>query len=266
MSVASRVLEAGCALVAVFAGLAVSSFSSSPIPFFTSRSEAEAATTMERTTNRSKTAVLPGSVAAELDSRQIPAVTGPRQSDLFPDVALIDHTGEQHLFRSQLVANKVICFAMFYTQCKGTCPGTITKMLRLRRSLTDEFGKDNLHFVCLTLDPANDQPEVLQHYASALGVEEGGDLAPIYFCTGLPENVEAVRRALGMYDPDPAVDADISQHAAKVVFGNDLLNRWSGMPAGLPVEDLHETVLRIAGNSNRQRFSARLAIDGRTQP
>jgi protein SCO1/2 len=139
-------------------------------------------------------------------------------------------------------------------------------MLRLRRSLTEEFGRDNLHFVCLTLDPVNDQPEVLQRYASTLGVEGHSDLAPIYFCTGLPENVEVVRRALGMYDPDPAVDADISQHAAKIVFGNDLLNRWSGMPAGLPVEDLHETVLRIAGTSNRQRFSARLAIDGRTQP
>jgi len=265
MSVASRVLEAGCALVAVFAGLAVSSFSSSPIPDFTSRSEAKAAATMEGSTDRSKTAVLPESVAAELDSRQIPAVTGPRQSDLFPDVPLIDHTGAQHLFRSQLVSNKVICFAMFYTQCKGTCPGTIANMLRLRRSLTDEFGKDNLHFVCLTLDPANDQPEVLRRYARTLGVEED-ELAPIYFCTGLPENVEAVRRALGMYDPDPAVDADISQHAAKIVFGNDLLNRWSGMPAGLPVEDLQETALRIAGTSDRQRFSARLAIDGRTQP
>lgn len=253
-------------MMAVFAGLAVSSFSSSPLPSFPLRLEANGAATAEGTVSRSRTTVLPESVAAELDAAEIPAVAGPRQSDLFPDVALIDHTGQQHFFRSQLVSNKVICFAMFYTQCRGTCPGTITKMLRLRRSLTEEFGKENLHFICLTLDPVNDQPEVLGRYASALGIEESSDLAPIYFCTGLPENVDVVRRALGMYDPDPAVDADISQHAAKIVFGNDLLNRWSGMPAGLPVEDLHETVLRIAGTSNRQRFSARLAIDGRTQP
>jgi protein SCO1/2 len=266
MSLTSRVLEAGCAVVAVFAGLAVSSFSSAPLPFFSPRPEASGTANVEGAVSHARITELPESVAAELDGTQIPAVAGPRQSDLFPDVPLIDHTGQQHFFRTQLVSNKVICFAMFYTQCRGTCPGTITKMLRLRRSLTEEFGRDNLHFVCLTLDPVNDQPEVLQRYASTLGVEGHSDLAPIYFCTGQPENVEVVRRALGMYDPDPAVDADISQHAAKIVFGNDLLNRWSGMPAGLPVEDLHETVLRIAGTSNRQRFSARLAIDGRTQP
>jgi protein SCO1/2 len=262
MSLGSRILDAGCAFAAVFAGLAVSSFSGSAIPAGFIEPKAPAFVSRLEPGVSS----LPDAAAAALDERPLPAVTGPRQSDLFPDVLLVDHTGKEHLFRTELSVGKVLCFAMFYTRCNGTCPGTITKMLRLRRTLTEEFGRENLNFVCLTLDPVHDQPEVLQRYASALRVDNQSELAPIYFCTGPPENVDAVRRALGMYDPDPVVDADISQHAAKIVFGNDLLNRWSGMPAGLPVEDLHETALRIAGTSDRQKFSSRLAIDSRKAP
>jgi protein SCO1/2 len=190
-------------------------------------------------------------------------VEGPRQTDLFPDVQLTDQDGNQHLFRSDLAVGKVLCLAMFYTRCDGSCPGTLSKMLKLRRSLTKEFGRDNLHFVCLTLDPLHDQPEILHRYVASLGIENDDELAPIFFCTGTPENLYTLRRSLGMYDPDPAIDADIRQHAAKILFGNDLLNRWSGMPAGLPFEDLYETALRIAGTSERQKFSTRLAIDGR---
>ncbi|MFM7057918.1 MAG: SCO family protein [Planctomycetota bacterium] len=266
MSFSSRILDAGCALAAVFAGLAVSSFSGTANVAELAEPGATAVVSGAETAGQPMNTSLPDVVVAALDARRLPAVSGPRQSDLFPDVPLVDHTGQEHLFRTDLTAGKVLCFAMFYTRCDGSCPGTIAKMLRLRRSLTQEFGRENLHFVCLTLDPVHDQPQVLRHYAGTLGVDNQHDLAPIYFCTGRPENVETVRRALGMYDPDPVVDADISQHAAKIVFGNDLLNRWSGMPAGLPIEDLHETALRIAGTSDRQKFSSRLAIDGRRTP
>ncbi|MEY3175801.1 MAG: hypothetical protein RLZZ436_3715 [Planctomycetota bacterium] len=267
MSIASRFFEISCTILAIGAGLAVSSFcGSTSLRNPSSVGENISIDAAVSQTRRPAATELPDSVSQTLDSAQIPAFSGPRQTDLFPEVPLVDHTGTERFFRSELAAGKVLCFAMFYTRCKGTCPGTVTKMLRLRRSLTQEFGRENLHFVCLTLDPLHDQADVLERYADTLGVNNDPELAPIYFCTGLPENVDAVRRSLGMYDPDPVVDADISQHAAKFVLGNDRLNRWTGMPAALPFEDLHETALRIAGNSDRQRFSARLAIDGRTRP
>ncbi|MFM7037867.1 MAG: SCO family protein [Planctomycetaceae bacterium] len=261
MSIFSRSVELACAVFAVASGLAVSSFSGYPARPDSPVREAISNTVATETPGRGAVAEL--EISSSLSAEPLPPAQGPRQTELFPDVQLVDQAGNQHLFRSDFAIGKVLCLAMFYTRCDGSCPGTISKVLKLRRSLTEEFGRENLHFVCLTLDPLHDQPEVLHRYAAALGVENDRNLAPIFFCTGTPENLNSLRRSLGMYDPDPAIDADIRQHAAKILFGNDMLNRWSGMPAGLPFEDLYETALRIAGTSERQKFSTRLAIDGR---
>ena len=51
------------------------------------------------------------------------------------------------------------------------------------------------------------------------------------FLTGEAEDIEFLRRKLGMYDPDPAVDADRAQHGAILVYGNDAKQRWSAIPA-----------------------------------
>ncbi|MEY3459288.1 MAG: hypothetical protein RL215_2445 [Planctomycetota bacterium] len=198
---------------------------------------------------------------SQMDSTPLQAATGPRVSDRFPDVELVSHRGQTLRFRSDLVSNRIVCFAMFYTRCNGTCPGTISKVLALRRSLSSEFGPKNIHFVCITLDPEHDNPEQLQKYADLLGVKDSSELADIHFCTGSHENVETVRRALGMYDLDPEVDADRTQHAAMLVIGNDRFNRWASTPAGIKLSDLHETALRIAGESEKQRFAARFAVD-----
>ncbi|MFN8706005.1 MAG: hypothetical protein ACK50J_04945, partial [Planctomyces sp.] len=66
------------------------------------------------------------------------------------------------------------------------------------------------------------------------------------------------RRSLGLYEIDPTLDADRSQHAALLTFGNDRTDRWTAIPAGISGEDLHETFLRIAGTSERQRFATRI--------
>jgi protein SCO1/2 len=197
----------------------------------------------------------------QMDSTPLQAVSGPRVSDNFPDVELVSHRRQTLRFRSDLVSNRIVCFAMFYTRCKGTCPGTISKVLALRRSLSAEFGPKNIHFVCITLDTEHDNPEQLQKYADLLGVKDSPELADIHFCTGTHENVDTVRRTLGMYDLDPEVDADRTQHAAMLVIGNDRFNRWASTPSGIKLSDLHETALRIAGESEKQRFAARFAVD-----
>jgi len=197
----------------------------------------------------------------QMNDQPLQTSTGPRVSDQFPDVELTSHRGETFNFRSDLVRDRIVCLAMFYTRCTGTCPGTISKVLALRRSLSEEFGPDKLHFVCITLDPDHDDANQLQKFAEQLGVVDTTELARIHFCTGEQQDIDAVRRAVGMYDLDPTVDADRSQHAAMIVTGNDRFNRWAASPAGLKVSDLHETVLRIAGETEHQRFAARFAND-----
>jgi len=199
--------------------------------------------------------------ATELETEAIPEFQGTRVSDKFPDATLVNQDGQSFNFRDDLVHDKITCFAMLYTRCTGSCPGTISKMLKIRESLTSQFGRDQIHFVCITLDPENDSPAVLKQYAQSVSGLADPELADIHFCTGNPADVELVRRALGMYDLDPEVDADRSQHAAMIVMGNDRYNRWASAPSGLPVEEIHETCLRIAGTTERQRFGLRLALD-----
>jgi protein SCO1/2 len=204
--------------------------------------------------------------AAELSDGRLEEFKGERVSDRFPDVVLTNHYGVNLRFRSDLVRDKTTCFAMFYTRCEGTCPGTISKMLKIRESLTSQFGRDNIQFVCITLDPENDGPQELLEYATSVGGLQSETLADIHFCTGSKDDVELVRRALGMYDLDPIIDADRTQHAAMIVMGADRFNRWASSPSGLPVQELHETCLRIAGASERQRFGLRLALDSGFTP
>lgn len=204
--------------------------------------------------------------AAELSDGTMSEVTGKRVSDEFPDVVLTNHYGQKLRFKSDLVRDRTTCFAMFYTRCQGTCPGTISKMLKIRESLTPQFGRDNIQFLCVTLDAESDTPETLMEYAKSVGGLNDGTLADIHFCTGSKDDVEQVRRALGMYDLDPVVDADPTQHAAMIVMGADRYNRWASAPSGLPVQELHETCLRISGSTERQRFGLRLALDSGFTP
>jgi protein SCO1/2 len=92
----------------------------------------------------------------------------------------------------------------------------------------------------ITLDPARDTVEVLRQYARMLGAKPGW-----YFLTGKHEEIEMLRHKLGVYDPDPAVDADKTQHAGIVVYGNEALGRWAAIPGLARAEFIAETVLKV---------------------
>ena len=181
-----------------------------------------------------------------------------RRSDAFPDVELIDQYGKPHLFRSELVRDRIVCVLFFYAECKGTCPGTIQMVSELRKAISDEFSQQAVRFVAITLDPEHDTPEVLKAYADARGISPDDGMSDWLFCTGKYDDLELIRRSLGLYDLDPLVDADRSQHAALVTIGNDRTDRWTAQPSGLGSDDLTETFMRIAGTSERQRFAIRI--------
>ena len=179
-----------------------------------------------------------------------------RRSDSFPDVELVDQYGQPHKFRTDLIRDKIFCLALFYTECEGTCPGTIQRIKELRAAMKDEFAAEQLQFIAITLDPANDTPEKLKTYADNLGVSQDDGLAEWLFCTGAEEDLEEIRFALGLYDLDPVLDADRTQHAAVITFGNDQTNRLAALPSGLKSSHFTATFLRVTGTSERQRFAA----------
>ena len=196
---------------------------------------------------------------ALLTETPIEAVTGIRRSDSFPDLELTDQNGHKHRFRTDLVRDRIVCIAFFYTNCTGTCPGTIYTMKRLRETLKDEFSRDSVRFIAVSLDPEVDQVVTLAEYAAQQGIQNTEDVPEWLFCTGDYDDIETLRRSLGLYELDPVLDADRTQHGALFTIGNDCTDRWTALPSGLTFNDLTETFLRIAGTSERQRFATRLS-------
>ena len=66
---------------------------------------------------------------------------------------------------------------------------------------------------------------MLDAYAKAYGVGPGW-----YFLTGKQNDIEQLRRKLGVYDLNPVVDADRTQHAGILVLGNEPRGRWKAVP------------------------------------
>jgi protein SCO1/2 len=97
----------------------------------------------------------------------------------------------------------------------------------------------------ISLEPETDTPEVLKHYAESYQVKPGW-----YFLTGDPQETELLRRKLGFSHPNPKIDADKTQHAARVVYGNDALGRWGAMPGLFSPDQIVSSVRRLNRKTN----------------
>lgn len=194
-----------------------------------------------------------------LSTAHLPTVTGPRVSDRFPDIELIDQHGRTLRFYEDIIRDRSVCLVFFYTRCTGSCPTTTVTLKAIREAIRDEFPGEEMKFVSLTLEPFVDTPEELQAYMDRYHISEDASLPEWIYATGDYHEIDNLRRTLGLYELDPILDADKTQHASLVTFGNDRLNRWAALPADMNRDDLINTIIRIAGNSQRQRYASTLA-------
>ncbi|HBH50326.1 MAG TPA: SCO family protein [Planctomycetaceae bacterium] len=183
---------------------------------------------------------------------------GSRHSDQIPNVTLFTQSGRAVRLYDDLIRDSQVLLSFMYVQCNGICPASSQAMQDLREPLCRELGT-GVRLISLTLDPEQDRPADLARYAGRFGISHEDHpqpgLAPWYFLTGTPDDIEAVRVALGYRDPDPVIDADRSRHAAMFTFGNDLTNRWGTLPVGLNTAQTLSGVLRMLGTTHAQRYS-----------
>ena len=165
-----------------------------------------------------------------------------KPSDVFSNVLLLTQEGKQVRFYDDLVKGKTVVVNFIYTSCQKSCSPTTASLARMHGLLGDRVGRD-LFLLSISLDPTVDRPKTLKEYAARFGQFHGW-----YFLTGSAEEIDDLRRKLGAYDLDPAIDADKTQHAGIVIVGNDATNRWSSLPALMDPRQLAQTVLRIARN------------------
>lgn len=155
----------------------------------------------------------------------LPSSSAGRNARNLPDVTMLDQRGNPVRFYEDVVKGRSVVIQFMYTRCDGICPAATDTLLETRDLLKDRLGKD-LWFVSISLDE-RDTPKDLADYAASRGIGDGWILL-----TGAAADVESLRRALGAYDPDPAVDSVRSNHSAGLVLGNDRLDRWT-MASGL---------------------------------
>ncbi len=168
-----------------------------------------------------------------------------------PNVLLHTQDGKPVRFYDDLVQDRIVLINFMFTTCAGICPPMTANLVTVQILLGDRVGRD-IFMLSVSLDPGRDTPAVLKAYAERHGVKPGWT-----FLTGRSEDVEMLRRRLGIYDPDPLVDADKTQHAGILTFGNDRTGRWAAVPVLIGARDIADTVRRITDPVTRRSSPVR---------
>ena len=174
-----------------------------------------------------------------------------------PDTPLVDDTGRDVRLLSGLVRDSAIVISFYYTNCRGTCPGTNLVLAEVRDLLAADFGK-SVRFISISVEPEKDDVPAIAEYASRYRQPAvDPDTPDWWFLTGAPDDVRDLRRKLEYYDIDPGIDRDPTQHAAAVIVGNHATGRWATIPVRIGAKRLAERIRSIAGWTAAQRFSSR---------
>jgi protein SCO1/2 len=83
-----------------------------------------------------------------------------------PGFQLIDQNGKP--FSASEVKGKIWIAEFVFTQCAGPCPAMTAAMAELQK----ELAGTPVHFVSVSVDPANDTPEVLKKHMKDRGLDE----------------------------------------------------------------------------------------------
>jgi protein SCO1/2 len=149
---------------------------------------------------------------------------GPR-ANYFPNTLVHTHDGRTLRFYDDVIKGRVVAINMMYTACTGICPGNTANLKRVQAELSSRLGRD-VFMYSLTLRPDVDTPEALREYVERYEIPKGWA-----FLTGKPAEMDVIRRKLGFFNDDPAIDADLNNHTGMVRIGNEALDRWAMSPA-----------------------------------
>jgi len=155
----------------------------------------------------------------------------------FPDVVLTTHEGKKVRFYDDLMKDKIVVINFMYAKCEGVCPGITMNLRRVQKLLGERVGRD-IFMYSFTLKPEIDTPEKMAEYAQMHKVGPGW-----LFLTGAPADMELLRRKLGFTDPDPTLDADVTQHIGNIRYGNEPLMEWAACPGLSHASFIAESIL-----------------------
>ncbi|WP_437691735.1 SCO family protein [Sorangium sp. So ce176] len=129
------------------------------------------------------------------------------------DEELVDQAGQPVRLR-ELAKDRVLVVNFIFTTCTTICSPMTAIFGRLQAELGDALERD-VRLVSISLDPAMDTPERLNHYAEKFGRRPGWS-----FLTGGRERVNRVLEALGGRAPIK------ERHTPITLIGREAEGRW----------------------------------------
>ena len=148
----------------------------------------------------------------------------------FGDLLLTNQDGKQLRLYTDILKGNVVIINSFYSTCSGVCRVTIPVFKQLQESLGERVGKD-VRLVSITVDPENDNPEVLRKYAAGVGARPGWD-----FLTGDKQTVDQVLYKLGLY-------AEAKEdHSNIFIVGNEPTGLWKKVLGIAPPYEIRRSV------------------------
>ena len=158
----------------------------------------------------------------------------------FPDVKLTTHEGKKVRLYEDLLKDRCVTLNFMYTRCQGICSPVTANLLKVQSLLHDRVGRD-IFMYSFSLKPDEDSPEALRDYIKRHKVGPGWT-----FLTGDPGDLELLRQRLGFTDPDPARDADKTNHTGMVRYGNEGLQLWAAFPGMSKPDAIAKSILWVA--------------------
>jgi len=130
-----------------------------------------------------------------------------------------------------------------YTKCPDVCPITTLEMSKLKHSLEEEgvFGEE-VEFITITIDPKNDDLDILQDYASRFEITSDDD--GWLFLSGSDQDTKKVADSLDFLYRDPGTGDII--HSTYVYFmdeDNNLLEKFT-MGEGFDRDKAFDRIMR----------------------
>jgi len=135
----------------------------------------------------------------------------------YPNVPLINQDGKILHFYDDVIKDKVVSINFMFTSCGDSCPLETAKLRQVQKMLGDHLGKD-VFMYSITVDPERDTAAVLKAYMKKFNVGPGWQ-----FLTGKKQDIDLVRKKLGMYTTD---EDELSDHHINFMLGNEKTGQW----------------------------------------
>ena len=175
----------------------------------------------------------------------------------FPNFELITHEGKRVKFYDDLIKDKIVVINFMYAQCEGICVPITANLKRVQKLLGNRVGRD-IFMYSITLKPETDTPEKLKHYVHMHNVKPGWT-----FLTGKPEEIEQLRRKMGLYTSNTELDKDLTNHIGMVRYGNEARQWWAMFPGKANAPWIVENILWMDGPNGKDPHAGHTASKSR---